>query len=216
MKGLKIISILAIMTLFFAVSLMARGPGYGAGRETQTHVNIVSQFPYQSVNAAEKAGLLEMREEEKLARDVYLALYSKWQHRIFGNISQAEQVHMDAIGSLLGKYGIADPVTNNAPGIFSNPELRDLYQVLVAKGNGSLEDALLVGATIEDLDIYDLNRLVSQTDNADVQAVYRNLIRGSMNHMRAFTRVLSDYGIYYAAQYLSQSEVDEIISSSWE
>ena len=174
----------------------------------------MSQFPYQSVSEAEKTGLLKMREEEKLARDIYLALYEKRQHRVFGNISRAEQVHMDAVRSLLNKYGITDPVTDNTPGMFSNPEFRDLYQVLVAKENGSLEDALPVGVTIEDLDIYDLQMLAAQADNADVQAIYRDLTRGSMNHMRAFIKIVSTYGTYYASLYLSQSEVDRIMADT--
>lgn len=42
------------------------------------------------LNAAEIEGLLFMREEEKLAHDVYLALYAKWGLPIFQNIAQSE------------------------------------------------------------------------------------------------------------------------------
>ena len=47
-------------------------------------------------------GLSYMREEEKLARDVYLALYEKWGIRTFLNIAKAEQQHNGYRGSPAG------------------------------------------------------------------------------------------------------------------
>ena len=213
MKRLKFFAGAVLVTMLFSGSLMAYGPRNGMG--ARTPVCISDQFPYQSLNAEERAGLLKMREEEKLARDVYLTLYNKWNHRVFSNIAGAEQRHMDAVKCLLDKYSIADPVVDNAAGMFSDPNLRQLYQALVAKGLTSLENALWVGATIEDMDIYDLNTLLSQTDNEDIQSVYTNLNNGSKNHMRAFCGVLSTFGIVYEAQYLTQNEIEEIISTSW-
>ena len=59
---------------------------------------------------AEVAGILFMREEEKLARDVYLYLYEIHPLRPFLNISKSEQAHMDAIKYLIDTYGLEDPV----------------------------------------------------------------------------------------------------------
>ena len=50
---------------------------------------------------AEKDGLILMREEEKLARDVYLHSFDLYGVQIFSNISNAEQTHMDRILDLL-------------------------------------------------------------------------------------------------------------------
>ena len=216
MNRLKIFAMGAIVTLFFTGTLLAMDPGNGSRMRVHPPANLISQFPYQEISEGERAGLLKMREEEKLARDVYLALYNKWQHQVFSHIAQAEQRHMDAVGGLLGKYGIADPIVGNTPGAFSDPHLNDLYQSLVAKGATSQENALLVGATIEDMDIYDLNELTAQTDNDDIDAVYQNLNKGSRNHLRAFTRLLNSYGISYKAQFLTQNELEEIISRRWE
>ena len=63
----------------------------------------------EALNAEEEAGLLFMREEEKLARDVYLELFDEWGLRVFENIAESEQKHMDAVLYLLGKYGLEDP-----------------------------------------------------------------------------------------------------------
>ncbi len=58
----------------------------------------------------EAEDLLVLREEEKLARDVYLYSYDKYNTQIFSNISSSEQRHMDKILFLLTKYGLDDPV----------------------------------------------------------------------------------------------------------
>ncbi|MDP2030099.1 MAG: DUF2202 domain-containing protein [Thiobacillus sp.] len=51
-----------------------------------------------------KTDLLFMREEEKLARDVYLTLYETWGLAVFSNIASSEQSHMDALLKLLRTY----------------------------------------------------------------------------------------------------------------
>ena|GEM_PF-1446766 len=133
------------------------------------------------LSAEEVDGLLWMREEEKLAHDVYVTLYEKWNLPIFQNISQSELTHTDAVKSLLDRYSLADPAVGNAVGVFVNPTLQGLYDQLVTQGGQSLADALVVGATIEDLDIVDLQTRLAQTEKADIQLVYRNLMKGSRN-----------------------------------
>ena len=115
---------------------------------------------------------------------------------------------MDAVGALLEKYNIAESAQFQA-GEFASPEFAELYKDLVNMGMASEDKALYVGATIEDLDISDLRRQLDLVDNRDIQMVFGNLLRGSMNHLRAFNRLLAGD---YVAQYLTQEEVDEIIS----
>ncbi len=138
-----------------------------------------------SLSAEEAASLLYMREEEKLARDVYNALYAVSGQPVFSNIAASEQTHMDAIKVLLDRYGLPDPALG--PGQFSNPDLQALYDQLVAQGSRSLTDALKVGVAIEELDIRDLQTRMDQTDNADIQLVYSRLMIASNNHLQAFT-----------------------------
>jgi len=131
--------------------------------------------------------LVFMREEEKLARDVYLTLYDKWNMRIFKNISASEQNHMDAVKVLLDRYGIADPVAGNGVGQFKNQDLQALYHDLVAQGLVSLIDAMNVGATIEETDIEDLKAALAVAGlPADVKRVYGNLLNASYSHLDAF------------------------------
>lgn len=163
----------------------------------------------ETLSADERNSLIFVREEEKLARDVYTFLYGKWKSRIFQNIAASEQQHMDAMGDLLAKYQIPDPVTE--PNKFTNPELQVLYDDLVAKGSVSLTEALRVGATIEDKDIFDLNKDLLLIDNADIRLVYGNLLKGSKNHLVAFYSNIVRSGESYSPQYITQGEFDAIV-----
>lgn len=60
----------------------------------------------------------------------------------------------------------------------------------MTQGSQSLADALKVGVAIEEIDILDLQTRLAQTDNADIELVYGNLLKGSHNHLRAFTSTL--------------------------
>jgi hypothetical protein len=176
----------------------------------------MTAVPAGTLDAAESAGLVFTREEEKLARDVYLALHETWQAAVFVQIAGAEQRHMDAVKGLLDRYGIADPVGANPVGVFTDPKLASLYVELVAKGRVSLADALAVGAAIEDLDIADIDKLAAATENADLDMVYGNLARGSRNHLRSFVAQLATAGGSYTPQYISAELYAQIITTAWE
>ena len=169
-------------------------------------------MPKEEVSKAEKKSLLHMYEEEKLAGDVYKTLNAKWDLRIFSNISRAEDHHQSTLAALLDKYEIEYP-ENLEIGQFKNEKLQTLYDALIAKGKVSLQEALVVGATIEDLDIFDLEEaLEKDVDSEDIAYVYANLIRGSENHMRAFTRWLKRYDFSYQSQYITKERFEKIVT----
>ena len=176
----------------------------------------VSVLPIGNLSEEEKNGLMIMREEEKLAYDVYITLYEKWGINIFRNIASSESTHTESIRYLIERYNLVDPVKTEEVGVYTNSTFLDLYNALVKQGSTSLKDAYIVGATIEDLDIKDLHEFTAQTDNEDILVVYDNLTRGSRNHLRAYIRQLSNLGEKYTAQYLTQAEIDEIVSASQE
>lgn len=176
---------------------------------------LVASFAFATtLSSSDISGLLQMREEEKLANDVYITLYNVWGIRAFYNISKSEQTHMQAVKGLLDQFGLKDPVTDFTVGVFKDQKLQKLYDDLVAEGKKSRIDALKVGATIEDLDIYDLKNLISETTNQDIIAVYTNLLNGSYNHMRAFISQLKSYNAIYTPQYITQKEFDQILAGS--
>lgn len=190
---------------------------YEVDQSDFVHSNeLIQNIEAGELDDVEKAGLILMREEEKLAHDVYTVLYEKWGQNIFNNISDSEQTHTDSIKTLLDKYEIADPVKDDTIGKFTSTEMQAIYTDLVAKGEQSLKDALAVGATVEDLDIKDLRDLLVTTDNEDIQIVYQNLMKGSRNHMRAFTQQIERNGGTYSAVYITDQEYQEILDTEQE
>lgn len=151
-----------------------------------------------------------MREEEKLARDVYILLYKSWNKNIFKNISPSEQQHMDAILKKIKLFGLTDPNSSKI-GSFINPDIQELYNELIYQGRLSYNDALTVGATIEDRDILDLMNAIKGTKNLALKTTYQNLLEGSKNHLRAFVGLLKNQGIEYNPQFISQELFDAIL-----
>lgn len=142
-----------------------------------------------ALTTAETASILFMKQEEKVARDVYQVLHAKWGHATFANIAVSEQRHMDAIDNLITRYHLTDPTPVEA-GQFTYPELQGLYDQLIALGNQSVEAALAVGVLIEQTDIADLKEALKTTRERPIRNVFSNLMDGSYNHLAAFTRAL--------------------------
>ncbi|NPA95590.1 MAG: DUF2202 domain-containing protein [Thermodesulfobacteria bacterium] len=211
----KTVSILTLfLVLAVAVTSAIAAGRWGSGTDPFTQDSNIFIMPIQPLDQAEIDALMKMREEEKLARDVYLTLRDKWQLLIFDDIAASEQHHTDMVKDLITKYGLTDPVVDDTVGAFTLPGFKELYDQLVAQGMNSVVDALKVGATIEDLDISDLDKEIALTDNEDIKTVFDNLRRGSYNHMRAFTGALEAYGESYTPQYISAEEYETILSSA--
>jgi hypothetical protein len=145
-----------------------------------------------SLTSAESTGLVFMYEEEKLARDVYNIMYARWNQPVFKNIAASEQTHMNAIRTLLVRYGLTVP--QSAAGVFQDTSLQSLYDQLLSSGNQPLVDAYKAGVTIEQKDIADLQSRLAQTTHADIRQVYSNLLSASNNHLASFTSLLGNQG----------------------
>lgn len=167
------------------------------------------------LSTTEVEDLFWMREEEKLARDVYLVLYDEWGLQVHDNVAEAEQTHMDAMLQLVDRYGLEDPATDTV-GTFTNDQLQALYDDLVPWGEQSVLDSLEVGCRIEETDIKDIQVRIDRTDERAIQLVYENLMKGSRNHLRAYYRVLTQRGGDYEPVVIDQATFDDIVSSDWE
>jgi hypothetical protein len=186
----------------------------GATSMSENIKAVIDSMPTEELNDAEYEALALLREEEKLARDVYNTLYDQYNQKIFNNITQAEQTHFTAVKYLLDKYEVEDNASDTA-GVFNNATLASLYTTLLSQAS-SLTQALKVGATIEDVDIYDIDEALEEIDNEDITYVFELLQKGSRNHLRAFVRNIERQGESYSPQYISQELYDSIISSSME
>jgi len=170
--------------------------------------------PELALTAIEQDDLSFLREEEKLARDVYLFNKERYGANIFDNIASSEQTHMDKVLELLELAGLDDPIKTNAIGDFNNAELASLYRELTEQSSVSLVEALKVGALIEDLDIDDIEKMMAHTTNTSVLKVYSNLVCGSKNHIRSYTNSIVSNGETYTPQFITFEYYNQILSES--
>lgn len=222
----KTFVLIIIFAVFASLPLFAKGNGRG-GSNGQA-----------DISAIEKADLLFMREEEKMARDVYDELYEFYKESgvellIFARIASSEQNHMDAMLTLLIKYGLSDPAEGNTRGEFENQIFADLYQNLVsddinnepilnepeAGGKVGPLEALYVGAWIEERDMLDIMQAISNTKKSAIVRVYTNLLCGSRNHLRSFVGQIGeddyDAQILVAPEDVGQETVPEETLEYW-
>jgi hypothetical protein len=164
-----------------------------------------------ALSGDEEAGLLQMKNDEKLARDVYTLFGETQSLQIFKRIAGSETRHLQAVLTIMSLYNMADTLVDGY-GVFANAAVQELYNTLTAQGS-TTEGALKAGAAIEEMDIRDLTVLIGQTTNANLITVYENLQKGSRNHLRAFNRQLTNIGASYTPQYLDQATYDQIVSS---
>jgi hypothetical protein len=177
-----------------------------------TLLAVPSRSPAQLVDPGEEKHMTFMREEEKLARDVYLTLAGLYPRSpVFSTIAErSEQTHADTMADLLASYGIADPdpTTNDRPGS--------------------------IGAFIEELDMLDIVHCpkaivddpdlgidagecgLDWTDEARIRTVYGSLLEGSKRHLRSYVKniekIIGEGN--YVAQVLTQEEVDAILDGT--
>jgi hypothetical protein len=175
----------------------------------------LAALPIESLSMAEQESLVFMREEEKLAHDVYAQMDARWgtSTRVFGNIANSEATHTEAVRQLLLRYSLVDPAATLADGLFQNAMLQGLYTQLLASGLTSLIDALKVGAAIEEIDMIDINTALLSVDNQDIRLVYDNLLKGSRNHLRSFVKTLLNQGVAYVPQYMDPVAYAAIVNS---
>ncbi len=184
----------------------------------------------------ERIHLVFMREEEKLARDVYLALGTMYPDSvIFGKIDDSEQRHTMSVKDMIEKYGHEDPNTNDNIGIYTGEDygwyFTEKYNLLVERASISELEAMYVGAFIEELDMMDINQCPKvivetdngindvtecgkiYTDNSDIVKLYDSLLDGSDSHLEGYVKNIEKHigEGSYQAQVLSQEQVDEIL-----
>ena len=175
MKSKLTFTLAAACVICSTMSLAAGGPGSGKGGVNSGSPD-KSQVSTSGLDANELEHLVFMREEEKLARDLYITLGTRFPHlKIFGKIDDAEQRHTCAVCDMLEKYGAADPSTNDNVGVYNGETYGHYftakYEELVGRGSVSALDALYVGAYIEEFDMIDIKycpeEIIEQVDGIE-------------------------------------------------
>jgi hypothetical protein len=190
MKAIKLISTVLVITALIATPMAAMA-GKGKAKTSTSPTPATCSFCVATPLSTAQADTLKfMREEEKLARDIYIAMSDYYPGaNVFKNIAASEQKHFDAIGEKLVLYGIPDPASP-AVGVFNNTALQAMYTKLLAEGISGYEEALGVGVIIEEQDIVDIEAALLGLTSKPLILTYKHLLSGSESHLAAFTRLL--------------------------
>ena len=169
---------------------------------------------YSQLSDAEVNGILSLREEEKVAYDVYTVMFEKYESKVFKKIAENEKEHMNKIKELIDQFNLTDPIagTEDQKGVFSNKKMQTMYDEMILGGNYGLLDALRAAARFEETDIVDLRKYLSSASDQSVINVYLNLESGSQDHLRSLVKYIEDEGISYKPSYLSKEDFDKIMS----
>ena len=76
--------------------------------------------------------LTEMREEERMARDLYTQLGKSSGEAIFTRIAGAEQRHLDAVERLMASQGMDPAAGGTTVGRYAVPDLQSAYNTFMA------------------------------------------------------------------------------------
>ncbi len=207
--------ILILLTAVMLVPVLNANAQAKGNRTDSNLKSVIQQTEKEELSNEEKMGLLFLYEEEKLARDFYASLYDKWGKNIFRNISRSEQTHMDAVKYLLERYDVPLPEPSGSSS-FKNSDLEKLYSDLLDEGMKSYEKALENALLVEEKDIKDLMDEIGISNNKDIKITYQNLMKGSRNHLRSFSRQLSRSGGKYSPEFLSETDYERIRDSKME
>ncbi len=213
-KASKSIVVYTMAALLVTMSLAQAGPG-GKGDDNQIQQQDRLQdcvLTPGSLTEIEIAHVLFMRQEEKLARDVYITFQELWQADVFARIAVSEQRHMDAVGQVITALELDDPAADNTVGVFNDEAFVSLFGELTATGEVSYIEALKVGAYIEELDILDLITCLTEVENECVINLFEHLMEGSCTHLQAFVNALAAEGVTYTPQLMTKDLYDQIIS----
>jgi len=168
-----------------------------------------------AITDSEKAAIIFVVQEEKVAHDFYAAMYELHGITPFRSISKSEGLHMDKAKNLIDHFGIEDPNTEyyDTPGKFKTLKFQAMYDDLVRGGSKSIQDALIESAKFEELDIVDIEKLISTVQNEYIKSTFGSLTGISKDHLKAIVRELSERGIEYSPSYLSKDELNSIVKS---
>lgn len=169
----------------------AHGQGNANAASAAPNAHPSSGAMTTTTSDADTAGLVYMIEEEKLAGDLYDALFAQTGLRVFEQIGHAEDQHLATLVNQARNTGLdVDGLLSLPAGEYSNPALQSLYDTLLATGSASTTAALQVGVAVESTDIADLQAAMVGLVGTPLGSAYANLLGGSVNHLTAFESLL--------------------------
>lgn len=205
-----------VSSSFLAAAALLAGCGGNQRAATDSHStgNGSTEASTSPLARAEADTLRSMREEEKLARDLYAAFEPSGFE--FARIQGMERHHFAMIGMLLERYQLPDPAASQPAGVFTDPALQAQYAELHERGTKSRADAYAVATEIEDQSLHDLQAAIEGTTHDDIRHAYAMLAQMTRNHLRVFYTGLAAEGGAYSPKYLDRPAFDRVVAAPME
>lgn len=167
-----------------------QGPGNPAGNGTQLRVHdrdgTCARLPASgTLSVSQRAELASMAQNEKLAHDLYAQLYQAYHLRLFSNLGAAEAGHLQALRTLMARYGVTDPTAGQAAGHFSTPAVQAAYERLLAQARTSQQTALTVARNLERDAIARCTAALNGVTAPDARQVMQHLKAAETRHLAA-------------------------------
>jgi hypothetical protein len=163
------------------------------------------------LSPSDRSTLLYVSEQEKLARDLYAALSETWRLDVFHTTSGSEDIHADALRTLLGRYKLPDPALGLSRGEFSREDLAERYDDLMARGRFSPVEALKAAASVEELEIEDMGARLLHVQAPEIQSVLESVVASDKHHLRSLVVALRKLGHTYTPVRLPREQFELII-----
>jgi hypothetical protein len=158
--------------------------------------------------------IFAVREDEKIARDLYISFFGKFGLKPFENIGKAEDNHIKATEKLFDYYEIDYPALSGN-GKFENAIRQKLFDSLLLKVNTEL-DAFKVMAVLEESNIVEYGAVIKTVVNPNIKMVIENLAKASANHFKAAIRQITALGGTYTPEFLTQEQYRAVIAIGFE
>jgi len=155
-----------------------------------------------------------VREDEKVARDLYFSFFGTFGLKPFENIGKAEDNHIKATEKLFDYYEIDYPALSEN-GKFENAIRQKLFDSLLLKGTPELE-AFKVMAMLEESNIVEYGEVLKTIANPNIKIVIENLARASANHFKAAIRQITALGGTYTPALMTQEQYRAVIAIGFE
>jgi hypothetical protein len=167
--------------------------------------------PNAPLGESDRRTLLYVSEQEKLARDLYASLSETWRLDVFHTTSGSEDIHADALRTLLARYRLPDPSQGLGRGEFTSVDLAERYDDLIARGRFSPVEALKAAASVEELEIQDIGSRLRRVQAPELQNVLENVVASDKHHLRSLVVALRRLGHTYAPSRLPREQFDTIL-----
>lgn len=159
----------------------------------------------------DKALLLKLYSEEKMAYDLYGEFYERWQLNVFSDVQQREARHVWCVEVIMNKYSAAVSAGDKKI-LYHDKETENLYNELSVKGCISDLSALEAAAYLKEKFISDLRTRALNVNDGYLLKVIFLLEKAAQSHFKAFVKSIRLSDSDYTPVFLTEGEFSSIMS----